>query len=55
MQSLFRGALIALTGIVLGQQPAAQAQAQDYPTRSVTMIAPWAAGGAVDTVARTII
>jgi tripartite-type tricarboxylate transporter receptor subunit TctC len=30
------------------------ARAQDYPTRSVTLIAPWAAGGAVDTVARIV-
>ena len=30
------------------------AQAQDYPTRPVTLIVPWAAGGAVDTLARII-
>jgi tripartite-type tricarboxylate transporter receptor subunit TctC len=30
------------------------ARAQDYPTRSVTLIVPWAAGGAVDTVARIV-
>jgi tripartite-type tricarboxylate transporter receptor subunit TctC len=29
-------------------------EAQNYPTRSITMIAPWAAGGAVDTVARIV-
>jgi tripartite-type tricarboxylate transporter receptor subunit TctC len=29
-------------------------QAQTYPTRTVTLIAPWAAGGAVDTVARIV-
>ena len=31
-----------------------QAAAQDYPVRPVTLIVPWAAGGAVDTVARIV-
>jgi tripartite-type tricarboxylate transporter receptor subunit TctC len=52
MLSLFRSALVALTPIAL--VPLCAAQAQTYPTRQVTMIAPWAAGGAVDTVARVI-
>jgi tripartite-type tricarboxylate transporter receptor subunit TctC len=30
------------------------ARADDYPTRAVTLIVPWAAGGAVDTVARIV-
>jgi tripartite-type tricarboxylate transporter receptor subunit TctC len=30
------------------------AHAQDYPTRPVTLIVPWAAGGAVDTLARIV-
>jgi tripartite-type tricarboxylate transporter receptor subunit TctC len=33
---------------------AAAAAAQDYPTRSVTMIVPYAAGGPTDTVARVL-
>jgi tripartite-type tricarboxylate transporter receptor subunit TctC len=33
---------------------AAPAAAQDWPTRPVTVIVPWAAGGPVDTVARII-
>ena len=33
---------------------AASASAQDYPTRSVTMIVPYAAGGPTDTVARVL-
>lgn len=32
----------------------AAAPAQDYPTRPVTLIVPWGAGGAVDTAARVI-
>ena len=34
--------------------PAFAALAQDYPTRSVTMIVPYAAGGPTDTVARVL-
>jgi tripartite-type tricarboxylate transporter receptor subunit TctC len=45
-----RGLAIAVALATLVQ--AAPSRAQDYPTRTITMIAPWAAGGAVDTVAR---
>ena len=38
--------------VVLGAHPAAQAD--DYPARSITLIVPWAAGGAVDTLARIV-
>jgi tripartite-type tricarboxylate transporter receptor subunit TctC len=48
--SAFRRALAALC-LVAVLPPA---HAQEYPTRQVTMIAPWAAGGAVDTVARVV-
>jgi tripartite-type tricarboxylate transporter receptor subunit TctC len=51
MTSLIRFAAIAVGLIAATQQPTA---AQEYPTRPVTLIAPWAAGGAVDTVARII-
>jgi tripartite-type tricarboxylate transporter receptor subunit TctC len=51
MKAFIRGAAIALALIALGQQ---SGQAQDYPNRSITLIAPWAAGGAVDTVARIV-
>jgi len=30
------------------------AQAQDYPTRQITLIAPWPAGGAVDALCRAV-
>jgi tripartite-type tricarboxylate transporter receptor subunit TctC len=39
---------VALAAVVQHQP----AQAQDYPSRAVTMIVPWAPGGAVDTLAR---
>jgi tripartite-type tricarboxylate transporter receptor subunit TctC len=35
-------------------QPAASARAQDYPTRQITLIAPWPAGGAVDALCRAV-
>jgi tripartite-type tricarboxylate transporter receptor subunit TctC len=41
------GALLALA---LGQP----ATAQDWPTRPITVIVPWAAGGPVDTIARIV-
>ena len=33
---------------------ATPAPAQDYPARPITLIVPWAAGGAVDTLARIV-
>jgi len=33
---------------------ASMAQAQDYPTRQITLIAPWPAGGAVDALCRAV-
>ena len=51
MKSCIRGAALALALIALGPHPV---EAQDYPNRSITLIAPWAAGGSVDTVARIV-
>ncbi|GAB4065695.1 tripartite tricarboxylate transporter substrate binding protein BugD [Ancylobacter sonchi] len=43
-----------LAALALGLTPLAGAQAQDYPSRAISMIVPFAAGGPTDTVARLI-
>src|SRR6201747_1179344 len=48
---LATGGLAALAGL---GSIAAPVQAQDYPTRSITMIVPFAAGGPTDAVARIV-
>ncbi|QWG17359.1 tripartite tricarboxylate transporter substrate binding protein BugD [Bradyrhizobium sediminis] len=48
---LASGGLIALAG---GSALPAQAQAQGYPTRSITMIVPFAAGGPSDVISRIV-
>jgi tripartite-type tricarboxylate transporter receptor subunit TctC len=50
MTSIIRG-FAALAGLI-ALASAAPAWAQDYPARPITLIVPWAAGGAVDTLAR---
>jgi len=47
----FTGALVALLGV---GNMAQIANAQDYPTRSVTVVVPFPAGGASDVVARIV-
>jgi tripartite-type tricarboxylate transporter receptor subunit TctC len=51
MKLIIRGVAIAALLALVQTLPS---QAQDYPNRPVTLIVPWAAGGAVDTVARVI-
>jgi tripartite-type tricarboxylate transporter receptor subunit TctC len=49
-----RFAAPAIAGLILAAPAVALAQAQDYPTRPVTLVAPWPAGGAIDTLCRIL-
>jgi tripartite-type tricarboxylate transporter receptor subunit TctC len=42
------------TGVMLNAFPYASAAAQEWPTRPVTMVVPYAAGGAIDVVGRIL-
>ena len=46
--------LPVLAGLVIGLLAAPAARAQDYPSRQITLIAPWPAGGAVDAICRAV-
>jgi tripartite-type tricarboxylate transporter receptor subunit TctC len=52
MRSLIGYAAVLAVALTLSQAPAVRAD--DYPARPVTLIVPWAPGGAVDTAARVI-
>jgi tripartite-type tricarboxylate transporter receptor subunit TctC len=43
-----------LAALVMAVSEGPVAQAQDYPTRSITLISPWPAGGANDTLSRLL-
>jgi tripartite-type tricarboxylate transporter receptor subunit TctC len=49
-----RFSLLLLAGVALSLPAAPRAQGQDFPTRQITLIAPWPAGGAIDTLSRMI-
>jgi len=47
-----RFSLLLFIGLATGLQAVPIARAQDYPTRQITLIAPWPAGGAVSVICR---
>ena len=49
-----RYCLAILAGLAFGPLTAPIAQAQDYPARQITLIAPWPAGGAVAALCRAV-
>src|SRR4051794_990781 len=49
-----RLALLVLAGLAVGVPTAPLVWAQDFPTRQITLIAPWPAGGAVDAICRAL-
>jgi tripartite-type tricarboxylate transporter receptor subunit TctC len=49
-----RCSLLLLAALALGLQAVSIAAAQEYPTRQITLIAPWPAGGAVDALCRVL-
>jgi tripartite-type tricarboxylate transporter receptor subunit TctC len=46
--------LLLVAALMLGPHNVRLATAQDYPTRPITLIAPWPAGGAIDTLCRLL-
>jgi tripartite-type tricarboxylate transporter receptor subunit TctC len=46
--------LLLLAGLAASFAAMPIARAQDYPTRQITLIAPWPAGGAVDALCRAV-
>ena len=46
--------LLVIAGLAAGATTALPARAQDFPTRQITLIAPWPAGGAVDALCRAV-
>jgi tripartite-type tricarboxylate transporter receptor subunit TctC len=47
-------AVSVLAGLTCAALPAPLAQAQDYPARQITMVVPYAAGGGLDILARSL-
>src|SRR5262245_38029888 len=51
---VMRFSCLVAAGLALIPLTAPIAQAQDYPTRQISLIAPWPAGGAVDALCRAV-
>jgi tripartite-type tricarboxylate transporter receptor subunit TctC len=51
---LLHSLLLVLVSLTVAVQQAPVAQAQGYPTRPITLISPWPAGGASDTLCRML-
>jgi tripartite-type tricarboxylate transporter receptor subunit TctC len=51
---LLHSLLLVLVSLTVATQQAPVAQAQGYPTRPITLISPWPAGGASDTLCRML-
>jgi tripartite-type tricarboxylate transporter receptor subunit TctC len=49
-----RLALLVLAGLAAAVPAGQSAWAQEFPTRQITLIAPWPAGGAVDAICRAL-
>jgi tripartite-type tricarboxylate transporter receptor subunit TctC len=49
-----RTLVLLLAGLAASLPVVPTARAQDYPTRQITLIAPWPAGGAVDALCRAV-
>src|SRR6516162_4653202 len=49
-----RLSFLIVAGLALGTLTTPIVRAQDYPTRQITLIAPWPAGGAVDALCRAV-
>src|SRR3954465_12709244 len=53
-ETMKRLALLVLAGLAVSVLTALPAPAQEFPTRQITLIAPWPAGGAVDAICRAL-